>query len=669
MNSITFHDPKLAAEIGAVLLHSIWQIALVAGLLWLILRFDRRSPAFRHNLCLLGLLASLALPCVTFVRLHSAGPNFLAGRGTATNSLLIGHESSIPGETSEMRELGSNPARQPGRAGSKGLGPLLEYLGRGLADVLPIAAAFWLLGVAVLSVRLAGGFAQLRRYRTTGVTRLGRDWDERFGTLVGRIKVPLKVRLLVSDIVSTPVSIGVCKPVILVPASALLHVPPHELEMIVAHELIHIRRLDPLVSAIQGVIETLLFYHPAVWWMSARLRREREFATDVAVIDLFEGSETAYARTLATLEELRLQASTDGPRLAPAANGGNLMKRIKWILQEKTEVRRASSAWTAYLAIALASAFVLGALWLGPGEVVNAHGRFESKKLAIGFVSIPPLDRTANPPLDADATARLLIDKLKKHKVPAIGFLQGGMISDGEKLLSARASIARLWRDAGFEIGLGGFKHISLYHTPVDDYIANIEKNERVAKQLIGAEHPQPRYFSYPFLNAGKTAADRAKVETWLASRGYTPLKFTVDNSEWMYSYAYDMARNDNDVEKMREIRESYLDYMSRMLDHFESYSQEMFGRDIAQTMVLTPSRLITDTADDFFTTLRKKGYSFVSVDEAQSDPAYKTPENFNGTAGISWFERWAIAKGQSLREEPKVDPEVERVWNARAKK
>jgi hypothetical protein len=261
---------------------------------------------------------------------------------------------------------------------------------------------------------------------------------------------------------------------------------------------------------------------------------------------------------------------------------------------------------------------------------------------------------------------RLLIQELKEYKVPAIGFLQGGMISDGEKLYPVRANIAKLWIDSGFELGLGGYRHIWLYHTSVDDYIANIEKNERIASQLISSAEIRPRFFSYPFLNTGKTTEDKAKVEAWLASRGYSSVKYTFDNQEWMYSWAYDMARNDNDVNTMKEIREAYLSYMEKMFEHYEAYSREMFGRDIPQTMVLTPSRLITDTADEFFGMAAKRGYSFVSVDEAQRDPAYGTREDFKGEAGISWFERWAMAKGDRLRVEPSVDPDVQKAWETR---
>jgi len=172
------------------------------------------------------------------------------------------------------------------------------------------------------------------------------------------------------------------------------------------------------------------------------------------------------------------------------------------------------------------------------------------------------------------------------------------------------------------------------------------------------------RYFSYPFLNNGKTVEDKNRFENWLMNRGLRSVKYTFDNQEWMYSFAYDMARRDNDINTMKEIRIEYLDYMTKMLEHFEGYSQDMFGRDIAQTLVLTPSRLITDTADEFFGLLAKRGYKFVSMDEAQSDEAYQTEEKIvDSKSGISWFERWQMAKGKKLRDEPRVSALVWKTW------
>ncbi len=105
---------------------------------------------------------------------------------------------------------------------------------------------------------------------------------------------------------------------------------------------------------------------------------------------------------------------------------------------------------------------------------------------------------------------------------------------------------------------------------------------------------------------------------------------------------------------------------MTKTLEHYEAYSTDMFWRDIAQTLVLTPSRLITDTADEFFGLLAKRGYKFVTMDEVQADEAYQTKEAVIETQpGISWFERWQMAQGKKLRDEPRVHESVWKTWQA----
>jgi beta-lactamase regulating signal transducer with metallopeptidase domain len=668
MNWETFVTSKTVADLGWTLLHSLWQIALISGGLLLALQILRdRATNVRYAISVAALLISLILPVFTFIQIstgstaNSVKENMNAtARRQNSNRGPFGEEQVYDAVTDASDDTGQSIATFAG---------LRRYLDTQVPNALPFAVGLWLFGVAIFAMRLGGGIWQLRRYRTSDLEPVDAGWHRHFSMLCKQLGVTEKVRLLRSSLVETPIAIGIFKPLIIVPASLFLQIHPRELETIIAHELIHIRRHDPLVNALQSVIETVLFYHPGVWWISAQIRREREFAADAAVMLAFEGSHVAYARALANLEEIRNGANQQLPRLATAANGGNFMQRIERILKIKTEVSRANSAWTASLALLLTSAVLLAIFSFNSLPLVNGQSKGEGRKLAIGFVSIPPVDRTANAPKDSEATARLLIDALKRHKVPATGFLQGGMISDGEKFFPVRREIARMWIDAGFEVGLGGFKHIWLYHTPVDEYIANIEKNETVAKKLLGDMGLPPRYFSYPYLNTGKSVEDKAKVEAWLASRGYTSVKYSFDNQEWVYSWAYDQARNDNDVNTMKDIRAAYIGYINKMFDHYETYSREMFGRDIAQTMVLTPSRLVTDTTDEFFAIAGKRGYSFITIDEAQKDPAYKTPENFTGDAGISWFERWSMAQGKKLLEEPRVHGMVWNAWEAKSKK
>jgi beta-lactamase regulating signal transducer with metallopeptidase domain/peptidoglycan/xylan/chitin deacetylase (PgdA/CDA1 family) len=668
MNWGTFSDSTFVQHLGWTLAHSIWQLALIAGFLFIALRlFVGTSANARYFACVLALSFSAIVPVMTFLQVsQTVEVGYLFPRSAHSFQDEI---PAVPADEGRVRAIangeGSFSASHTVEQRMVGLSKVSEFINDVMPNAFPIAVVTWMLGILMLSLRLFGGVWKLHEYRTVGISVADNVWQERFNDLRARLRIGSAVKLIRSELVKTPIAVGFFKPLIIVPASAFLQMRPDELECIIAHELIHIRRYDSAVNIFQSAAETVFFYHPAIWWISAEIRREREFAADAAVLAA-TGHEVVYASALANLEELRHLTNVDAPSMAMAANGGNLMQRIERILNKKTEASRANSVWSTGMALALASILLLALFSFTPRSVVNGQKRDTGgRKLAVGFVSIPPVDRSNDPPRDADATERILIAKLHQNKVPAIGFLSGGMVSDGEKLFPVRADIARMWRDAGFEVGIGGFKHIWFYETPYDDFVANVEKNQAVARMLF-SDKEQPRYFCYPYLNTGRSAEERDKFESWLNSHGLTSVKYTIDNNEWMFSYAYDMARNDNDVNTMKEIRTAFIDYMSRMFDHYEKYSSEMFGRDIAQTMVLTPSRLVADSADDLFGMIKKRGYQFVTMSDAQADAAYQSSESFFGNSGISWFERWRMKQGQQLLDEPKVDPLVQKIWDAK---
>ncbi len=148
--------------------------------------------------------------------------------------------------------------------------------------------------------------------------------------LLRRFALRGPVKLLVSARVAVPTLIGWLRPVILVPASVLAELPPQQLELILAHELAHLRRCDYLLNLVQTAIETLLFYHPAVWWVSRQIRVERESCCDEQAAAA--GDRLAYARALASLAELCRQPRLASPGLALGADGGSLSARIRRVL-------------------------------------------------------------------------------------------------------------------------------------------------------------------------------------------------------------------------------------------------------------------------------------------------------------------------------------------------
>jgi len=662
-------NSQTVENLSWTLFHSIWQIAFVAFWLFLALRvFAKSSANARYLVSLFALGLTLVLPTTTFVWLSQNSSVAIHNNvNTNAENAAIFNERIQPSEILPpfKNVNGENSASENFFVSVENL---QNDFARNFSAVSPILVGLWFLGIVFFGLRLSGGIWQLHIYKTRENSLPGEDWEARFTHLCERLEINQTVKLVQSKIVETPMVIGWLKPVVLVPTSVFLGMRADELETILAHELVHIRRFDYAINFAQSFIEILFFYHPAAWWISAQIRRERECACDDAVVQTLENSQIVYANALANLEEFRQLAKQTTSSVLVAANGGKLMKRIERIVNNKNAKtgKFQTSLWSASLVSALILAFVLGLFSQATEFPVNAQTKLNKKerKMAVGFVSIPPVDRMENPPKDADATMRLLVEKLKAHRVPAIGFVQGGMISDGEKMYQVRADIVRMWRDAGFEIGIGGYKHVWFYDTPYNDYVANVEKNEQITKEILAEKNLPLRYFSYPFLNTGKTTDDRNRFENWLSSRGLSSVKYTFDNQEWMYSFAYDVARKDNDINTMKKIRAEYLDYMTKMTTHYEAYSQDLFGRHINQTLELTSSRLVADTADEFFGMLKKHGYRFVPMDEAQAEEAYRTEENFtNVKAGISWFERWTLTQGKKLRDEPQVSESVERTW------
>jgi beta-lactamase regulating signal transducer with metallopeptidase domain len=331
MTTLAEHPALLA--LGWTLLHSLWQVAGLGLLAWVGLRLLRgRSPGARYGLACAALALMLALPVATWFLL-------------------------LPALAEPVQELAGAAPKVTEAHG-------FEALRAALDPLLPWALALWGLGVAFMSLRLLGGWVWMQRLRRRWAEPAPAPWPERVRILAARLGVPGPVAILRSLAVDAPMVIGWIRPVILVPAAAFAGLAPAALEAVLAHELEHIRRHDYLVNLLQSVVEALLFYHPAAWWLSRQIRTEREHCCDDAAVALC-GDPVLYARALASLEDLRA-ADLPNPTLALAANGGNLMNRIKRIILPKLPP---SSAGRAGLLAVLA----VSALGAATGMTLNQN--------------------------------------------------------------------------------------------------------------------------------------------------------------------------------------------------------------------------------------------------------------------------------------------------------
>lgn len=312
---------ELIGHVGATLLDSVWQCGLIgleaAGAM---ISLRKARPQTRYAVSCVHLLLCLLWPALEFIaRLNG-------GNAGASGTPVLVH--LLPG--------------------------VGDATGGGLRGFLQAHLAWLVIGwaacAAALGLRMALGLVWIGRAARTH--RTDAHWNEKLATMTAQFGIKREVRLRVVDALASPVTAGWWRPMVLVPASLISGMPSHLLEALLAHELAHVQRCDYLVNLLQSVIETILFYHPVVWWLSHRIRAERELiADDIAARQLGEPRRLALA--LSELE--RLQFATH--HLAQAANGGDLMTRIKQLVRPETQV----VSWKAALPVlAMAAACLAG---------------------------------------------------------------------------------------------------------------------------------------------------------------------------------------------------------------------------------------------------------------------------------------------------------------------
>ncbi len=363
---------------GWTLVHFLWQGLLIAGLTAVLLAGLRhRSAAARYFVACCGMVAMAIVPLATAAwltqGLDAARPAQIAG--------LNNRQAVDPAQRPAPFELLNLPSAIPFESGSTGTEsaaaipesiPSGESASAGpvwresLRRIFPLFVAFWSVGVLLLSLRLLGGLWRVRQWRRRGVAVEEAGLKQMTARLAARMGLKHRFDLLESAQAAVPAVIGWLKPAVIVPASFVSGLTPDELESLLAHELAHIRRHDYLVNLLQTVIETLLFYHPAVWWLSGVVRSERENCCDDLAVAAC-GNRLVFARALARMEELRCGA----PGLALSARGGSLLSRVQRLVLPANN--RPATWWPAGLAALVSVVTVASGIWMaGMPNVRNA---------------------------------------------------------------------------------------------------------------------------------------------------------------------------------------------------------------------------------------------------------------------------------------------------------
>src|ERR1019366_8594978 len=332
------HTPQ---AIAWTLIHFCWQAAVVAAAYRLIsAAIARRSRNTRYIAALSALLLMLTASVFTFAwELRAGTPSpVLISTGASLQSAFVSHE--FP-RTMAPGVVPSQPADTT----------------ISLTTLLPLIDSLWILGVLALSLRSLGGWYLLQRLRASATVQAPPAARASFERIAAAMRVHRPVLLRVSNAIAGPLTIGALRAIVLLPLSAVTSLSPEELEVVLAHELAHIRRADFLWNLLQTLAETLFFFHPAVWWISAHIRNERELCCDDLALQVCPNP-VVYAHALFRLEEQRSREW----RLAMALDGHQsvqtLRMRIARILGEP-DTRTAGRPIRPFSFAAACAAFVV----------------------------------------------------------------------------------------------------------------------------------------------------------------------------------------------------------------------------------------------------------------------------------------------------------------------
>ncbi|MBW3672173.1 MAG: M56 family metallopeptidase, partial [Acidobacteria bacterium] len=353
----------VGTTVGWTLIHLLWQATTVALILGAVRTlWSRASSNARYLTSIFALVAVLILPALTFSHLWD-GVQESSSAVTGAATAQLEHETAA----SHMA------------AGTSSIQGVESWISRSL----PWLVAIWMVGVVLLGLRLLVRTAWTARLTRERLTEVEGSWQRALARLCRKLEIRKVIGLYESALVEVPTVVGWLRPVILVPTSVFTGLTYRQIETILAHELAHIRRHDAFVNYLQSIVETLFFFHPAIWWISGRIRVEREHCCDDVALAVCR-DRVAYAKALTFLEELRATP----PANALAATGGSLLERIRRIAGVEERDRKVPSIAALILLLALGGATAWGVS--APQPDAEADVEVEVSGSGSWYVDPPP---------------------------------------------------------------------------------------------------------------------------------------------------------------------------------------------------------------------------------------------------------------------------------------
>ena len=260
-------------------------------------------------------------------------------------------------------------------------------------------------------------------------------------------------------------------------------------------------------------------------------------------------------------------------------------------------------------------------------------------------------------------TGQYITDKLltafKKFDVTALGSVNSGKLLVNDELDSNKINILNQWLDSGMVLANHTFAHKDYNKIFLDEFKYDILDGELYLKDILKQKNKRLKYFRHPLLHRGDTKEKVDSLQYFLDSLGYIVAPVTIDNSDYIFSWAYEKALYNKNDSLAKIIGKDYINYMCDVLDYYESQSVSLLGYNVKHILLTHANLLNADYMDALLKMYSEKGYKFISIDESLKDKCYnELKDEFYKKSGISWIHRWALTmgkKGDFFKGEPEV--------------
>lgn len=289
--------------------------------------------------------------------------------------------------------------------------------------------------------------------------------------------------------------------------------------------------------------------------------------------------------------------------------------------------------------------FVVCAQCLAANSSLSKTEATIDRQVAITIDDLPAAANSMPAPTITDMTSRLLAT-LQQQKIPVVGFVnEKKLYKWGE--VDERIKALQMWLDAGYELGNHTFSHASLNKVGLKEWEDEVVEGEPVIRLLLAQHNMKLRYFRHPYLDTGRDLETRRAAEAFLVARGYRIAPVTLDAWDWMFAFVYEDAKKRGDTALQQDLTRSYLSYSDAVFAYSEQLSKQIMGYEPKQILLLHANQLEADHIGDLAELMRKRGYRFVTLEDALSDQAYGLPDTYVGEEGTGWLDHWAIAQGK----------------------